>query len=57
MSFVIRRERDMDMKYKFCNDLHIADNVSSVANQISDPGQVNFTSHLYNVETLLTDFL
>ena len=47
----------MDMKYKFCNDLHIADNVSSVANQLSDPCQVNFTSHLYNVETLLTDFL
>lgn len=42
----------MDMKYAFCNDLHIADNGRSVANQPSDPGQDDFGSRLYNVETV-----
>ena len=47
----------MDMKYQLCNNLYVADDVSSVTNQLSDPSQDNFTSHLYNVEILLADFL
>lgn len=47
----------MNMKCKLCNDLYVADDVRSVTNQLSDPSQDNFTSHLYNVVILLADFL
>lgn len=47
----------MDVKYKFDNNLHTADDESSATNQLSDPGQVNFISHLYNLKMILTDFL
>ena len=46
----------MDVTYKCGDELYRVNQGSFAANQLPNPGQVNFPSHLHNVDTLLTNF-